>query len=51
VVQVGKETDPWASVWGMQTLAMRVRQAMKRGGMNHREDKEIEGVVESSGFV
>jgi hypothetical protein len=35
----------------MQMLAMRVRQAMKRGGMNHGEDEEIEGAVESGGFV
>jgi hypothetical protein len=51
VVRVGKETDPWASVRGMQTLAMRVRRATKRGGMNHGEDEEIEGAVESGGFV
>jgi hypothetical protein len=32
-------------------LAMRVCRATKRGGMNHGEDEEIEGAVESSRFV
>jgi hypothetical protein len=35
----------------MQILAMRVHQATKRGGMNHGEDEEIEGAVESGRFV